>query len=221
MSGPIQRWREVCRRCWRSGLGGVGAVAAASGVWLWVGQRPSGQAEVGGIESGVSHRFGVVIRPTSFQPQVGTGLTNAVGASISVSCSTCHATTRPDAETRRSADLNEFHQGLNYEHGSVTCLSCHDARNYDRLHLADGRGVEFSEVMTLCAQCHGTAKRDYDRGSHGGMTGHWDLSRGSRTRNNCVHCHDAHSPKYPMAMPVFAPRDRGVELQETTGRGAF
>jgi formate-dependent nitrite reductase cytochrome c552 subunit len=64
------------------------------------------------------------------------------------------------------------------------------------------------EAMRLCAQCHGPQYRDYKRGSHGGMTGHWDLSRGERTRNNCVDCHDPHAPAYPGTTPVLPPRDR-------------
>lgn len=152
----------------------------------------------------------VQIRKPLTTPTVDTGLRNAHGDSIRVSCSSCHATTRPRTETRTSTELDEFHQGLTYRHGDLTCLSCHDATNYDRLRRADGGGIAFADVMDLCGQCHGPQFRDYRNGSHGGMTGYWDLTRGPRERNSCVDCHDPHAPHYPEVMPVFAPRrDRG------------
>lgn len=150
----------------------------------------------------------VTIQRPAGPPRVHTGATNYHGQAVTVACGTCHATSPPNARTRSSAELDQFHQGLKYAHGELTCLSCHNATNYDTLRLADGRGLEFTDVMTLCGQCHGPQLRDYRHGAHGGMTGYWDLSRGPRTRNNCVNCHDPHSPKYPLARPVFPPRDR-------------
>ncbi|MBL9135584.1 MAG: hypothetical protein JNK85_06930 [Verrucomicrobiales bacterium] len=148
---------------------------------------------------------------------VDTGARHANGDPIRILCSSCHATTRPRIETRGAAELDEFHQGLTYRHGDLTCLSCHDATNYDRLRRADGGGISFADVMELCGQCHGPQSRDYRNGSHGGMTGHWDLTRGPRERNNCVDCHDPHAPQYPLVMPVFAPRhDRGRHPASTT-----
>jgi hypothetical protein len=68
--------------------------------------------------------------------------------------------------------------------------------------------VEFADVMKLCAQCHGPQFRDYQHGAHGGMNGYWDLSRGGRSRNNCIDCHDPHAPAYVGAIPAPRPRDR-------------
>lgn len=65
-----------------------------------------------------------------------------------------------------------------------------------------------TEAITLCSQCHGPQRTSFDRGVHGGMTGHWDLSRGPRERNNCVDCHDPHAPKFVGGAPVHLPRDR-------------
>jgi hypothetical protein len=65
--------------------------------------------------------------------------------------------------------------------------------------------------MALCAQCHGTQKRDYDHGAHGGMRGYWDLKRGPRERNHCVSCHDPHAPKFGTFMPVHPPKDRFLQ----------
>lgn len=150
----------------------------------------------------------VVIRRPAGPPLVATARTNFQGQPVFASCSSCHTTTKPNLDTRRTEDLDQFHQGLNYNHGNLTCLSCHNSTDYDSLRLADTRSVEFADSMTLCSQCHGPQRRDYDMGLHGGMNGHWDLTRGGRTRNTCINCHDPHAPAFPLVMPVLPPRDR-------------
>jgi hypothetical protein len=130
------------------------------------------------------------------------------GAPRRVACVTCHSLRPAGPVPRRPEELREFHTGLTFEHGSLTCRSCHEEGAHDALRLADGRLLRMTEAMELCAQCHGTHFRDYQRGSHGGMSGHWDLSRGPRVRNHCVECHDPHAPRYVGARPVFPPRDR-------------
>ncbi len=152
----------------------------------------------------------VTIRQPLRTPRVDTGRLDPLGQPVTVSCSSCHATSAPRPDTRDARELDEFHQGLAFNHGSLSCLSCHNAANYDQLRLADGRGLDYADTMSLCAQCHGPQFRDYSRGSHGGMTGFWDLSRGPRQRNHCVDCHDPHAPQFPTVLPAFPlPRDRG------------
>lgn len=184
-------------------------VLVAAGSWLvatgWFG-RAADPAVAAPTQETTNHP--VMIHRAPRPLGVNTGLTNAQGQAMTVGCAACHATTRPNALTRRAADLKQFHQGLNYAHGELTCLSCHNPGNYESFRLADGQPVAAAEVMTLCGQCHGLKLRDYQHGLHGGMTGHWDLARGPRTRNHCLNCHDPHSPKYPLALPVFPPRDR-------------
>lgn len=156
-------------------------------------------------------RHPVRIRQPVTTPRVETGLLDSHGQPVTASCASCHATSRPRPETHSAADLDEFHQGLKYAHGDQSCLVCHHAQDYDRLRLADGRSVEFADAMVLCAQCHGPQYRDYRNGSHGGMTGYWDLRRGPRERNHCIDCHDPHAPAYPVVRPAFAPApDRGL-----------
>ncbi len=150
----------------------------------------------------------IIIKQPVSVPKVATGLTNFHGEPVMASCVSCHATTTPNREIRAAVDLKKFHQGLKYQHGNLTCLSCHNADNYDTLRLADGRALNFTDSMTLCSQCHGPQRRDYDMGLHGGMNGHWDLRRGGRTRNTCINCHDPHVPDFPLVMPVLPPRDR-------------
>ncbi len=150
----------------------------------------------------------IFIRRPAGPPRVGTGVFDASGAEITIACSTCHASREPNFDNASGADLDLFHQGLTFRHGSITCLSCHDPGNYDALRLADGRRLEYPDVMTLCAQCHGPQARDYEHGIHGGMTGYWDRRKGPRTRNNCIDCHDPHAPQFPRMIPTFKPRDR-------------
>lgn len=132
------------------------------------------------------------------------------GQPLTAACSTCHATRVPD-RTNRAADLDQFHQGLQFRHGDSSCFACHDERDYDALKLADGTRLEYADVMTLCSQCHGPQAKDYERGAHGGMTGYWDLRRGPRVRNNCVDCHDPHAPRFPPMVPTFKPKDRFLD----------
>lgn len=146
-------------------------------------------------------------------PETPTVMTNALshdGREAEVSCVTCHTTRTPRLENGETPDLELFHQGLAVSHGGLSCLSCHNAEDYNTLRRADGSAVTFPQTMQLCAQCHGPQYRDYQNGSHGGMAGYWDLTRGPRERNSCTVCHDAHAPAYLMLTPVFPPRDGGA-----------
>lgn len=131
---------------------------------------------------------------------------------VAIACGTCHATRPPNADNRRTADLDQFHQGLKVSHGGaapLACLACHARGDYDRLQLADGSPIGFPDRQRLCEQCHGPTARDYARGAHGGMAGYWDLGRGPRIRNGCTACHDPHAPAYPAMKRTFWTKDRG------------
>jgi len=125
---------------------------------------------------------------------------------------------RAGAPLRASpAELDEFHVGLEVRHGELTCASCHSEGQVPRLHLATGATLALRDTIQLCAQCHGPQWRDYQHGAHGGMSGHWDLSRGPRARNHCIDCHDPHAPKYVGGDPVLPPRDRGLPAPAREG----
>lgn len=160
----------------------------------------------GGNESARKHP--VTINPGPPVPTVECGVVNADGTPVTVGCAVCHATRNPDHGNRTSGDLTDFHQSVLVAHGNVTCLSCHNESDYETLKLADGHSVGYRDVMQLCAQCHGQQMTDYLHGAHGGMTGYWDLSKGPRTRNNCVDCHHPHQPAFPSMQPTFKPFDR-------------
>lgn len=120
-------------------------------------------------------------------------------------CGTCHGPNPKDFGTKLPEQ--DFHSNIEVSHGALRCNHCHDA---DRtlLHQADGSTFDFSEVITLCGQCHGPIARDYEHGVHGGANGYWDRRQGPRIRDNCVDCHAPHAPAISQVMPVFHPRDR-------------
>ena len=155
----------------------------------------------------------VLIRPSRI-PVVLSSELSYTGEAVTVSCSTCHMTRVPKLENGLEGRMPaEFHQGLIYNHGAQSCVSCHNSANYDTLKRADGRQISFPEAQELCSQCHGPQARDYAAGAHGGMQGSWDLKKGGRVRNTCTDCHDPHSPKLVQLKPVFAPIDKGAREQ--------
>jgi predicted CXXCH cytochrome family protein len=155
----------------------------------------------------------VMIRTPHGPPGVPTGTFDEKGNAVTVACATCHTTKLANADAKLGVPLKQFHQGFVGKHGNLSCTSCHNpADGYASLRLADGKSVLYSDVMTLCAQCHGPQFRDYQHGAHGGMSGNWDLTRGGRVRNNCIDCHDPHAPKYPSVTPARGPNDRFQQM---------
>lgn len=163
------------------------------------------------LSVGVPARFATKINRPSGPPRIELQQSDPQGRVGSVACSTCHSIREPDFANRTPKDLDQFHQNMQMAHGTLACYSCHHPGDADSLRLADTTAVKYADVMTLCAQCHGTQARDYKHGTHGGMNGYWDLSRGPRTKNNCIDCHDPHVPKFPSMKPTFKPRDRFLE----------
>ena len=116
-------------------------------------------------------------------------------------CMDCHDTIDPDP-TRR--ELEEAHEEIVLKHDEEHrwCLDCHDAKDRDRLHLAGGELVEFTESYKLCGQCHGTQYRDWKTGIHGKRTGYWD---GAKRYMLCVACHYPHQPHFAALQPLPPP----------------
>lgn len=152
----------------------------------------------------------VNIRKPDKLGSIESGQTDPLGHPVRVSCVSCHSQRKSETLPASASDMKEFHQGLHFEHGTLTCGQCHQVGDATSLRLADGRRIAMTDVMQLCGQCHGPQFRDYGKGAHGGMQGYWDRTRGERSRNNCVDCHDPHLPKYQPGQPVLPPRDRGL-----------
>lgn len=116
-------------------------------------------------------------------------------------CSECHADMETNPERR---ELEDMHDDIDLKHDEQNrwCLDCHDAKNRDMLHLADGRLVDFKESYKLCGQCHGPKLRDWRKGVHGRRTGAWN---GQKRYLLCAHCHNPHAPRFKKLKPEPAP----------------
>lgn len=211
--------QHVARVAWLTALFLVtlAAVATLRG-WAWApaprrdaSRDDAVERRLVGASQPAASQFATTIRRPAGAPTIVLKEVDPQGRPSRVACSTCHGVRQPDHANRTAADLDEFHQDLQLAHGGLACYACHNPRDADTLRLADSTAVQYSDVMTLCAQCHGPQARDYARGAHGGMIGYWDLSRGPRMRNNCVDCHDPHAPKFPRMLPTFKPRDRFLD----------
>lgn len=120
-------------------------------------------------------------------------------------CSQCHAYMKANTKRR---NLTEYHGNivLNHAQGQRWCTDCHDSQNRDKLKLASGDQIEFSESYKLCGQCHGTQFRDWKVGVHGKRTGNWN---GDKQYLLCVNCHNPHDPKFKVLKPLPPPDKPG------------
>lgn len=151
--------------------------------------------------------FGTEIHIPESLTSIPTGQRDPLGRELRAPCVTCHEA-REKGELPSQPTLESPHTGLELDHGTLTCNSCHSADKTHEFDLADGTSVPGREVMKLCAQCHGLQYRSYENGSHGGMSGYWDQRRGPRSRNHCIDCHDSHAPAFGQMSPAPGPRDR-------------
>jgi len=127
-------------------------------------------------------------------------------------CSRCHKNIEPNHKRR---ELVWAHDNIKLEHDEKNrwCLDCHDANNRDKLHLADGRLLDFTESYKLCGQCHGPTLRNWLAGEHGKRTGSWE---GQKQYLLCVNCHNPHSPRFKPLEPLPRPM-KPSELRDTNG----
>jgi hypothetical protein len=116
-------------------------------------------------------------------------------------CMQCHASIPTNPERRA---LEGMHSDIVLHHDEEHrwCLDCHNAEDRDKLHLASGALIPFTESYQLCGQCHGTQYRDWRLGIHGKRTGYWD---GPKRYLLCVHCHNPHSPRFASVQPLPPP----------------
>ncbi|MCK6471910.1 MAG: hypothetical protein L6R28_09195 [Planctomycetes bacterium] len=116
-------------------------------------------------------------------------------------CSGCHEDLDPNPTVRT---LKRKHTNIVLEHDEKNrwCYDCHTQGNMDKLHLASGKPVDFSESYKLCGQCHGPTLRDWKAGEHGKRTGSWS---GAKQYLLCVNCHNPHSPKFQPLKPLPPP----------------
>ena len=116
-------------------------------------------------------------------------------------CSQCHADLPTNPKPRKLEEHTNIElKGHDEQHR--WCLGCHTANNRDKLHLAGGELIDFTESYKLCGQCHGPQYRDWKLGVHGKRIGDWD---GKKTYFLCAHCHNPHSPHFKPIKPLPPP----------------
>jgi hypothetical protein len=142
----------------------------------------------------------------------GAELVRTGGDASGLDCYACHDRKKQvvlkfDAEKR--IVLPEEHKDLVMAHGTHNrnnnCFNCHDEADLELLQTRDGRELKLLESTPLCGSCHGPTYRDWEAGVHGRTSGFWDPRSGALTRQNCVSCHDPHSPKFPPQKPAPGP----------------
>jgi hypothetical protein len=119
------------------------------------------------------------------------------------SCTGCHQIFN---SSHPAGAALSYHRDIRLSHGlNDRCVNCHDADHRDRLALRDGSTVSYADTPQLCAQCHGTVYRDWQRGTHGKTLGSWVTHSQAQHRLSCNECHDPHSPRYQPYTPLPGP----------------
>jgi hypothetical protein len=131
-------------------------------------------------------------------------------------CSDCHdlfSSREPTPATLRQ------HREVVLDHGlNDRCYNCHSNPERTTLVLRDGTEVPFGESTSLCAQCHGTVFRDWERGMHGKTLGSWDPASPEFVRLECVSCHDPHAPAFEAIVPLPGPASRHAQPRSGSER---
>lgn len=223
MRRPVQTQREGLHAA--EGLRGQGVGGPTGAGWtrlllltVWIGGLGAGCANSGGeaaapgdIQASDAPRFATEVELPQRDLGFRTGKFDRDGHPVIVGCVTCHRLIGANKDNTLAEQLSRFHVGAKVTHGNLTCRSCHNPPRYDEFKLVTGRTVPYAEVMELCGQCHSRQRADYEHGAHGGMAGYWDLTRGPRQRNHCIHCHRPHDPRFRQVRPAPRPRYRGLE----------
>lgn len=130
-------------------------------------------------------------------------------------CNACHQIFR---SAHGGGEPISYHTEIRLEHGMNTrCVNCHDVTNRELLTLRDESTVPYSQTPLLCAQCHGTTYRDWQKGTHGKTLGSWETDSASQRRLSCNECHDPHSPRYAPTEPLPGPNTLRMGAQPDDG----
>ncbi|MEI6653212.1 MAG: cytochrome c3 family protein [Verrucomicrobiota bacterium] len=140
-------------------------------------------------------------------------------------CYTCHEKGKKQElkyDANQQLVIPDEHSDIVMGHGTHgrnnNCFNCHNDANLLRLQPRDGRELKFEESTLLCGSCHGPTYRDWEAGSHGRTSGYWDRSQGAFKKQDCVNCHNPHSPKFPGRKPAPPPnylRERHLPVESS------
>ena len=142
----------------------------------------------------------------------GAELIRTGGDASGLDCYACHDKAKPvqlHFDEHKKLVLPEEHNDLVMGHGrhnrNNNCFNCHDEANLELLQTRDGRELKLVESTPLCGSCHGPTYRDWEAGAHGRPSGYWNQKLGPVKREDCVSCHDPHSPAFPSRAPAPGP----------------
>ncbi|PWU11687.1 MAG: hypothetical protein C5B50_22835 [Verrucomicrobia bacterium] len=140
------------------------------------------------------------------------------GADVSdFDCYGCHEKNKPPPlrfDAQHNLIIPKEHADIVMHHGTHNrnnlCFNCHDESNLEVFQTRDGRQLKLVDSTPLCGSCHGPTYRDWDAGAHGRTSGYWNRSvapdpQHAITRQDCVSCHNPHSPKFPSRQPAPGP----------------
>ena len=127
-------------------------------------------------------------------------------------CYACHEKGKKPVlkyDAKQQLIIPDEHSDIVMGHGTHgrnnNCFNCHDDENLEQLQPRDGRALKFEESTMLCGSCHGPTYRDWEAGMHGRTSGYWNRSLGAFKKQDCVNCHNPHSPKFPGRKPAPPP----------------
>ena len=127
-------------------------------------------------------------------------------------CYACHEKNKPPVlrfDAKQNLIIPSEHSDIVMGHGehgrNNNCFNCHNEANLEQLQTRDGRVVKFQDSPQLCGSCHGPTFEDWEAGAHGRISGYWDRALGPYQRQQCVNCHNPHSPRFPSRKPAPGP----------------
>ncbi len=129
-------------------------------------------------------------------------------------CSNCH--TQPLAKMASDDPAGKkAHWQTRLDHAdteTLDCTTCHSSNNIEYLQTNNRNKISFNHSQDVCRQCHSTQYKDWLGGAHGKNISAWVPPR---VANNCVDCHDPHSPGFKPRWPA---RLNTVKIQELDPR---
>lgn len=140
-------------------------------------------------------------------------------------CYACHERDKPPKlkfNPDQSVINAKEHMDIVMGHGTHgrnnNCFNCHNETNLELLQTRDGKELKLVDSVPLCGSCHGPTYRDWEAGSHGRTSGYWKRDAGPVERQQCVSCHDPHTPKFKPWKPAPGPHTiRSDEAHASSG----
>jgi hypothetical protein len=112
-------------------------------------------------------------------------------------CAGCHDGKKVQTNSKKRP-LEDMHENIVLHHlgDGAWCFQCHDPKERNRLHLANGQAIDFTLSYQLCGQCHADKLQDWRAGRHGKDPKAVDAQSPLLL---CVSCHNPHSPQVKRA----------------------